>query len=80
MFVQILTLEKKLLSTEAKSVIVPGKNGYFEMLDNHAPIVSLLDVGTIKVIQNNNEEVKIKINSGTIEMSNNKITILAKTN
>ena len=79
MIVKILTLESTLLETEAKSVVVPGKNGYFEMLDNHAPIVSLLSSGTIKVTSNNNEGKKIQIAFGHIEMSNNKVTILADT-
>ena len=79
MTVEILTLEKILLSIEAKAVVVPGKNGYFEMLDNHAPIVSLLDAGIIKVTNNNNEVQEIKISFGSVEMSNNKVTILANT-
>ena len=77
MTVEILTLESVLLSTEAKSVVVPGKSGQFEMLNNHAPIISILKQGTIKVIDNNNEEKLIEISGGSIEMSNNKITILA---
>ena len=79
MQVEILTLEKTLLSTDAKSVIVPGKNGQFEMLNNHAPIISLLQSGNIKVTDNNNNKVNFEIISGSIEMSNNKITILAET-
>ena len=78
MHVEILTMESILLSTEAKSVVVPGKGGKFEMLSNHAPIISILDKGHIKVIDNNNEEKLIEINGGSIEMSNNKITILAQ--
>ena len=42
MIVEILTLEEVLLSKEVKSVVVPGKSGSFEMLDNHAPIISIL--------------------------------------
>jgi F-type H+-transporting ATPase subunit epsilon len=49
MKVEILTLEKKIMSMDAQSVIVPGKNGKFEMLNNHAPIISILNNGTIKV-------------------------------
>ena len=79
MHVEILTMESILLSTEAKSVVVPGKGGQFEMLNNHAPIISILDKGYIKVVDNNNEEKLIEINGGSIEMSNNKITILANT-
>ena len=77
MIVEILTLESILLSTEAKSVVVPGTNGRFEMLNNHAPIISTLQEGTIKVIDNNDDEKLIEITGGSLEMSNNKITILA---
>ena len=76
---EILTLEKTLLSTEAVSVVVPGKNGKFEILKNHAPIISLLNKGTIKVTDNNNKTNLIDILSGSVEMFNNKITILAET-
>ena len=79
MNVEILTLEKKILSTEAKSVIVPGKNGKFEMLNNHAPIISTLNKGTIKVTDINKKEQFVDILGGSIEMFNNKITILAET-
>ena len=60
-------------------MIVPGKGGRFEMLDNHAPIISILDKGLIKVTDTNNEATSIDVSGGSIEMSNNKITILANT-
>tara|TARA_B100000427_G_scaffold31201_1_gene22835 strand:- start:2130 stop:2372 length:243 start_codon:yes stop_codon:yes gene_type:complete len=79
MTVEILTLENTLLSTEAKSVVVPGENGQFELLNNHAPIISLLNKGTIQVTDTNDKKEHIEIISGSIEMSNNKIIILAET-
>ena len=79
MTVEILTLENILLSTEAKSVIVPGENGRFEMLNNHAPVIALLNQGTIQVTDSNDKKEHIDIISGSIEMSNNKIIILAET-
>ena len=79
MKVEILTLEKILLSEEVKSVIVPGKSGQFEILNNHAPVISLLNEGDIKVTYMNDEKKKIHILAGSVEMSNNKITILAET-
>ena len=48
MKVEILTMDSVLLSTEAKSVIVPGKSGRFEMLENHAPIISILGNGNFQ--------------------------------
>jgi len=79
MIVEILTLEEVLFSKEAVSVIVPGANGTFEMLDNHAPIISTLQKGTVKITETNNQQTSIELSGGSIEMSNNKITILAET-
>ena len=91
MILEIVTPEATLLNTEVESVMVPGINGEFQMLNNHAPIVSLLVEGTVRF---NGSDVKIEegfenkftndkdgyalsINSGTIEMKENKIIILA---
>ena len=79
MRVEILTLEEVLLSREAHSVVVPAKGGRFEMLNNHAPIIAILEKGMIKVTDDKNQETSIEISGGSIEMSNNKITILANT-
>ena len=79
MFVEILTLEEVLFSKEAISVVVPGESGTFEMLDNHAPIISILKKGTIKITDTNNQKTSIELAGGSIEMSNNKVTILADT-
>jgi len=78
MIVEILTLEEVLFSQEAVSVIVPGEGGRFEMLDNHAPIISILKQGTVKITDANNKKTSIELAGGSIEMSNNKLTILAE--
>ncbi len=90
MHLEIVTPEATLYSGEVESVAVPGVNGEFEMLKDHAPIVSLLKEGHVKVSGNIqlDEEVEDKftkadkgvwlaINSGTIEMNDNKIIVLA---
>tara|TARA_Y100000589_G_scaffold156122_1_gene148672 strand:- start:11813 stop:12079 length:267 start_codon:yes stop_codon:yes gene_type:complete len=77
MKVEVLTLEKTLFSAEAKSIIVPGLNGQFEMLKNHAPLVSVLQKGIIQITDIKNQKNQIEINSGSIEISNNEIIILA---
>tara|TARA_Y100001968_G_scaffold324323_1_gene363433 strand:- start:643 stop:885 length:243 start_codon:yes stop_codon:yes gene_type:complete len=79
MIVEILTLEEVLFSKEAVSIIVPGESGTFEMLDNHAPIISTLQKGTVKITDTNNQQTSIELAGGSIEMSNNKVTILAET-
>ena len=91
MYLEIVSPEATLFSGEVTSVNVPGVNGGFEMLNNHAPIVALLKEGFIKIPGNIelNEEVQdkftkgvknttlLKINSGTLEMKDNKIIVLA---
>jgi F-type H+-transporting ATPase subunit epsilon len=49
MFLEIVTPEAILFSSEIDSVLVPGVNGEFQMLNNHAPIVSILKEGTVQI-------------------------------
>lgn len=90
MVLEIVTPEATLFKGEVDSIAVPGVNGEFQMLNNHAPIVSLLKKGYVKVFGNIqlDEEVQNKfeqkdkgfwlpINSGTIEMNENKVIVLA---
>lgn len=90
MYLEIVTPEAVLFSGKVTSVSVPGVNGEFQMLDNHAQIVSLLGKGNVKVYGDMNleEEVMEKftkengvtllaINSGTVEMKDNKVIVLA---
>ena len=77
MLLDILTPEKKLFEGEVKSVKFPGTNGEFEILNNHAPIISTLTKGEIKVLNIKNEKEKFNINGGVIEIQNNKIIVLA---
>ena len=77
MLLDILTPEKLLYEGEIKSVKLPGTNGEFEILNNHAPIISTLSKGEICVTNTNNDKQKFNINGGVIEMQNNKIIVLA---
>lgn len=91
MYLEIVSPEATLFSGEVESVTVPGVNGEFQMLQNHAPIVSLLQEGVVK-IQGNIEldelhadkftkdaegKVNLSIKSGTIELNDNKLIVLA---
>ena len=78
MKLEILTPEKKLFSGEVYSVQVPGSSGKFQMLSKHAPIISSIQKGYIKIIDNQKKELLIDVNSGVIEMKDNKIIILAE--
>lgn len=91
MYLEIVTPEAVLFSGEVTSVAVPGVNGEFQMLDNHAPIISLLGKGNVKIygdmnleeevndkfIKGENGSTLLSISSGTIEMKDNKVIILA---
>tara|TARA_B100000963_G_scaffold88855_1_gene76450 strand:+ start:371 stop:607 length:237 start_codon:yes stop_codon:yes gene_type:complete len=78
MLLEIITPEKKIFEGEVNSVQLPGTNGKFEILNNHAPIISTLTEGDVRVIDNNNKTELFKINGGVLEMQNNKIIVLAE--
>ena len=77
MILEILTPEKQLFNGEVNSIKVPGTIGDFEILNNHAPIISSLKEGEIRIISIDNKVEKFQINGGVIEMKKNKIIVLA---
>lgn len=77
MNLEILTPDKKIFEGEVTSVTVPGTQGSFEVLNNHAPIISTLDDGNV-IIRGAGKEQKLKINGGVIEVINNKVILLAE--
>ncbi|MFI1744925.1 MULTISPECIES: F0F1 ATP synthase subunit epsilon [Thalassobellus] len=91
MYLEIVSPEATLFSGEVTSISAPGVNGEFEMLKNHAPIVSLLKEGFVKISGSIELEKEVedkftkgdkgttllKINSGTLEMKDNKVIVLA---
>ncbi|WPU95418.1 ATP synthase F1 subunit epsilon [Mucilaginibacter sabulilitoris] len=79
MTLEILTPDKKVYEGEAASVTVPGALGLFEILNNHAPIISTLQDGKLTVRGGSaaKEEV-FYIKGGVVEVLNNKVIILAE--
>lgn len=78
MQLEIITPEKKIYSGDVTAVNLPGSDGSFGLLENHAPIISTLKVGTIKVVEKDNSEKSFDVKGGVIEMNNNKIIVLAE--
>ena len=90
MYLEIVSPEKTLFNGDVESVLVPGSDGSFQMLNNHAPIVSTLSKGTVKILGDikipenlsdifskiNSNETHLNISSGVVEMKENKIIIL----
>lgn len=78
MIIEIITPDKKLFSGEVKVVQLPGSNGSFELLNNHAPIVSTLAAGKVRIVTDQNKELSFEIGGGVLEMNDNKVIILAE--
>ena len=76
MQVELITPDKKAYSGEAFSVVLPGIDGYFEILDNHAPLVGALKEGKVR-IKTQAEELQFGISSGVVEVLSNKVSLLA---
>ncbi|AMR31791.1 hypothetical protein A0256_10350 [Mucilaginibacter sp. PAMC 26640] len=77
MTLEILTPDKKVFEGEATSVTLPGTLGFFEILNNHAPIISTLNDGKL-VVRDNGKEETFFIHGGVVEALNNKVTVLAE--
>ena len=78
MTLEILTPEKKLYSGEVYGVQLPGIHGLFEVLDKHAPMVSALGKGNLKILKDKKEIENYSIQSGFVEVLNNKTTVLVE--
>ncbi len=92
MILEIVSPEATLFKGEVTSVSLPGVDGSFQILNNHAPIVSILKQGTVtiaaasfkfdkevagKFTKVNDQNYTLEIASGTIEMKDNKVIVLA---
>jgi F-type H+-transporting ATPase subunit epsilon len=78
MLLEIITPDKRIYSGKVKLVRLPGTKGAFEILKNHAPIISSLEKGTIKVIEENGQELLFEVDGGVVENKDNKIIVLAE--
>jgi F-type H+-transporting ATPase subunit epsilon len=78
MNLQIITPDTRIYEGEVKLVQVPGSKGSFQVLKNHAPIISTLEEGEIRIIDDKNHTALFPISGGVIEVKNNEIIILAE--
>ena len=78
MKIEIITPDRKIYEGEIKSVRVPGKKGSFQVLKDHAPIISTLETGSVIIIDQANIETVFEINGGVIEVKANRIILLAE--
>ena len=78
MNLEIITPEKLLFSGEIKLIKLPGVSGSFEIMTNHAPIISTLTQGKIKVRETNDVVSYFEIKGGLVEASKNKVKVLVE--
>ena len=77
MKIEIVTPDRTVFEGDIQSVRVPGKKGSFQVLKDHAPIVSTLENGPVIMIDPEGKETIYEINGGVIEVKANKIILLA---
>tara|TARA_Y100000590_G_scaffold253369_1_gene284632 strand:+ start:694 stop:1083 length:390 start_codon:yes stop_codon:yes gene_type:complete len=75
--IEIVSPEKKILKDKADSATIPSFEGEMTILSNHIPLITFLRPGIVKI--NGNKEVQYFLEEGTIEFSNNNLTILSST-
>jgi F-type H+-transporting ATPase subunit epsilon len=78
MKLEIITPASTLFSGEVSLVQLPGIDGLFEILKSHAPLVSALKEGRVKVMDDQNQEQFFDIHGGIVEVSNDKVLLLAE--
>lgn len=77
MKIEIITPDKKVFSGSVRSVKVPGKKGSFQVLKDHAPIISTLDKGNVVIADDQGIETAFEISGGVIEVKKDRIIVLA---
>ncbi len=78
MNIEIITPDITIFSGTASLVQLPGIDGSFEILNNHAPLISVLKKGKVKIKDGSNQNQFFEIKGGVVEVLNNKILILAE--
>lgn len=78
MDLQIITPDKELFNGQAKRVSVPGVDGSMGFLDHHAPLITVLKAGDVKVTLQDNKVETFALKGGVVEVSHNKVIVLAE--
>lgn len=74
---EVVTPDRSLLSEEVVSLVAPGVEGYLGVLANHAPLVTELGVGILRLRYLDDTEEDVAISGGFMEVVNNRVLILA---
>ncbi len=77
MTLNILTPEAKVFTGEVDSVQLPGTDGKFEILNNHAPMIASIVEGTVKIKSKEGKQ-EFKLKSGIVEVLKNSVSVLTE--
>ena len=77
MKLEIVSAEKNIYSDDVRGVVAPSIEGEIAILDNHAPLLTSLQPGEVRIIQDGSEDTYIYLSGGFIEVLGNQVTILA---
>jgi F-type H+-transporting ATPase subunit epsilon len=78
MLLEIITPDKTIYSGEVQLVQLPGLDGLFEILNNHAPMIAALGKGKIKIQESDKKNQFFEIDGGVLEVLHNKVLVLAE--
>ncbi len=78
MTLEIITPDKEIFKGETSLVQLPGIDGLFEILNNHAPLIAALRKGKVKIHDEKDEPQYFEITGGVVEVLNNRILVLAE--
>jgi len=79
-YLEIVTPDKKIFAGEIELIKLPGSKGSFEILENHAPLISTLEDGPVKVIDKAGQVHNFQISKGVVECLDNNIVVLIESN
>jgi len=77
-YLEIVTPDKKIFAGEVSLIRLPGSNGSFEILENHAALISTLEEGPVRIIDKEGKEHNISIKNGVVECLDNNIVVLVE--
>ena len=75
---ELVSPEKELASRMVRAVLVPGLEGYFEVRPGHAPVLSILRPGVLRITEISNAETKFFVRGGYVEIGNDEMSVLAE--
>ena len=77
-YIEVITPSKQAFSGQAMSITIPGTVGNFQVLHNHAPLLSSFEIGKVKIVEHDNNTLLFSTGGGTVEVLNNNVLLLAR--